>query len=132
MLYIVYIENDQASRFSFEQITATLRARGFDNYLYLYNTLEEAFDSIPLERPDIVFFELRPRSKQAPSNLDFVRLLRQHPLCTHTSLVAMAEFILPADRSAALSAGCHAFLQKPVRYPAVEATINRLVFGALP
>ena len=78
MLYIVYIENDQAGRFSFEQIAATLRARGFDNYLYLYNTLEEAFDSIPLERPDIVFFELRPRSKQAPTNLDFVRLLRQH------------------------------------------------------
>ncbi len=131
MLYIACIENDKTSRFGFEQIAATLRARGFDHYLYLYSTLDEAFDSIPLERPDIVFFELRPRSKSDPSNLDFIRLLRQHPLCAHTSLVAMSEFTLPADRSAALSAGCHAFIQKPVRYQAVETTINRLVLGSL-
>lgn len=127
MLHVAYIENDKHSLFTFEQIMIVLRARGVDNSLYVYTSTEEALKNIPLQRPDIIFLDLRINNGRKPSALDLVRTLREHPLCKKTILVAMADYAMPADRSTALAAGCHEFLAKPVRYQSIEETITHLV-----
>jgi CheY-like chemotaxis protein len=129
ILHIAYIESDKHSRFTFEQIAVVLRARGFDNQLYCYTSPAEALEHLPLERPDIVFVDLRTHNGQKPAGLDLVRLLRQHPLCQNTLIVGMAEYAMPGDRAAALAGGCQAFLPKPVRYQTVEEIIASLGFS---
>jgi CheY-like chemotaxis protein len=127
MIHIAYVESDKHSRFTFEQITVVLRARGVENQLHFYDTPEEALQVIPSERPDIVFLDIRTHNGHHPAGLDLARMLRQHPLCRNMAIVAMAEYAMPADRTAALAAGCNDFLSKPMRYQAVEEAIVHLV-----
>ncbi len=123
MFHIGYIENDPARQFAFEQIAVLLRARGFDNELRIYPHLTEAFDQIPQDRPDFVFVDVRAQTEHRPSGLDLVRALRQHPLCQKTTIIGLADYAMPADRRAALVAGCNDFLPRPLRYQAVEDVI---------
>jgi CheY-like chemotaxis protein len=125
MFHIAYIESDRHRQFTFEEITVRLCGCGFDNELHVYHNPEEALAELPLERPDIVFVDVRARTERKPSGLDLVRALRQHPLCKKTVIIGMAEYALPADRNAALAAGCNDFVPKPVRYQIVEDVIRR-------
>jgi CheY-like chemotaxis protein len=127
MIHIAYIESDKHSLFTFEQIAVVLRARGFDNQLHVFSAPDQALEMIPLERPDIVFLDLRTYEGRRQVGLDLARALRNHPLCKRTAVVGMAEYAMPADRTAALSAGCHDFLPKPARYQAIEEIIIQLV-----
>jgi two-component system cell cycle response regulator DivK len=127
MLHIAYIENDRHRQFTFEQITVLLRARGFDNELRVYHSPEEALEQLPLERPDILFLDVRARTERKPSGLDLVRTLRQHPLCSKMIIIGMAEYAMPADRNAALAAGCNDFVPKPVRYQSIEDVIQQQI-----
>ncbi len=61
---------------------------------------------------------------------DLVRALRQHPLCQRMIIIGMAEYAMPADRTAALTAGCNDFLTKPLRYQAVEDAITQALSGS--
>lgn len=131
MIYIACLETDPQCRFTFEQIAVLLRARGFDNALRFYLSPQEALDSIPRERPDFVFLDSRLRDSGRLGGLDLVRTLRQHPLCQGVILVGMAEYAMPADCSAALAAGCHDFVPKPVRYQTIEDVIARQVQSAV-
>jgi CheY-like chemotaxis protein len=127
MIHIACIEGDKESQFTFEEIAAVLRARGFENQLRLYTSPAQALEQIPLERPEIVFVDVRLYDGRKQVGLDLTRALRNHPLCRRTALVGMAEYPTPADQTAALMAGCHEFMAKPVRYQAVEDAIIRLV-----
>jgi CheY-like chemotaxis protein len=130
MIRIAYVESDQCSQFTFEQITVLLRARGFNNELLTYPDPGEALRLIPLERPDVIFLDIRPHSNRKGFGLDLARTFRQHPLCRNTVIVGMADYAMPADRMAALVAGCHDFVPKPVRYQTVEDIIAQRVLGA--
>jgi CheY-like chemotaxis protein len=123
MFHIGYIENDPARQFAFEQIAVLLRARGFDNDLQIYPHLAQAFDQIPQDRPDVVFVDVHAQTEHRPAGLDLVRALRQHPLCQKTTIIGLADYAMPADRRAALAAGCNDFLPRPLRYQAVEDVI---------
>jgi CheY-like chemotaxis protein len=120
MIHIACIEADTHSRFTFEQIAVLLKARGIENRLHFYPSVQDALLNIPQDRPDVVFMEARVHLSRRPSGLDVARTLRQHPLCQNMLLVAMADYAMPADRSAALAAGCHDFVSKPLRYQAIE------------
>ncbi len=125
MIHIACIEPDSQSRFTFEQIAVLLRASGYPNVLHFYQTPQEALDAIPQERPDYVFLDSRQHGPNRPNGLDLVRALRQHPLCRGVILVAMAEYAMPGDSSAALAAGCHEFVPKPLRYQSVADIVTR-------
>jgi CheY-like chemotaxis protein len=125
MLHIAYIESDRHRQFTFAQIAVLLRANSFDNQLLFYQDIATAIERLPVERPDIVFVDVRARTERRPSGLDLVRVLRQQPLCRNIIIVGMAEYAMPADRNAALAAGCNDFIPKPVRYQAVEDAIQQ-------
>jgi CheY-like chemotaxis protein len=127
MLHIAYIESDRHRQFTFEQIAVLLRANGFDNRLSFYSNPTAAIDHLPGTCLDIVFVDVRARTERRPSGLDLVRTLRHHPICRDVIIVGMAEYAMPADRNAALAAGCNDFLPKPVRYQAVEDVIYQHV-----
>jgi two-component system cell cycle response regulator DivK len=131
MLHIAYIESDRHRQFTFEQIAVLLRANGFDNQLLFYPDPATAIEQLPVERPDIVFVDVRARTERRPSGLDLVRALRQHPLCKDTMIIGMAEYAMPADRNAALAAGCNDFVPKPIRYQAVEDVIQQQITRTL-
>jgi two-component system cell cycle response regulator DivK len=131
MLHIAYIESDRHRQFTFEQIAVLLRANGFDNQLLFYPDPASAIEQLPVERPDIVFVDVRARTERRPSGLDLVRALRQHPLCKDTMIIGMAEYAMPADRSAALAAGCNDFVPKPIRYQTVEDVIQQQITRTL-
>jgi two-component system cell cycle response regulator DivK len=104
-----------------------LRATGLDNWLSFYENPADAIEQLPVTRPDIVFVDVRARTSRKPSGLDLVRALRQHPLCQDILIVGMAEYAMPADRNAALAAGCNDFLPKPARYQAIEDVIQKYI-----
>jgi CheY-like chemotaxis protein len=131
MLHIAYIESDRHRQFTFEQIAVLLRANGFDNQLLFYPDPATAIEQLPVERPDIVFVDVRARTERRPSGLDLVRALRQHPLCKGAMIIGMAEYAMPADRNAALAAGCNDFVSKPIRYQAVEDVIRQQITRTL-
>jgi CheY-like chemotaxis protein len=127
MLHIAYIESNPHYQFTFEQITVLLRARGYDNELAFYADPEAALAQLPLQRPEIVFLDVRHRTERRPSGLDLVRALRRHPLCQKMTIVGMADYAMPADRNAALAAGCSDFVPKPLRYQAIEDIVTQHV-----
>ncbi|NDJ77595.1 MAG: response regulator [Chloroflexi bacterium] len=125
MIHIAYIESDNSSLFTFEQIAVVLNARGIENQFHSYTTPTQALEHLPLQRPDITFIDLRSNNGHKPASLDLVRMLRQHPLLRGMIVIGMADYAMPADRSAALAAGCHEFLPKPARYQTIEETISQ-------
>jgi CheY-like chemotaxis protein len=122
MIRIAYVENDRRSQFTFEQITVLLRARGFSTELCVYSDPEDALRRIPAERPDIIFLDIRQYGPHK-GGLALAHAFRQHPLCWSSVIVGMADYAMPADRTAALRAGCHDFVPKPLRYQTVEDII---------
>lgn len=124
-IHIAYVENNPDRQFTFEQIGVVLRAKGIENLLLTYTAQHDALESLPAERPDIVFVNLRMRTGRHTAGLDLVRALRRHPLCREMVIVGMAEYAMPADRSAALAAGCDDFVSLPARYQDVEDVILR-------
>jgi CheY-like chemotaxis protein len=123
MFHIAYIESDPTRQFAFEQVAVLLRARGFDIELHIYPRLVEALTELPQDRPDFVFVDVRAQTEHRPSGLDLVRALRQHPLCQKITIIGLADYAMPADRRAALAAGCNNFLPRPLRYQAVEDVV---------
>jgi CheY-like chemotaxis protein len=124
-IHIACVENDPGPQFTFEQIAVLLTARGINNTLQFYDSRSAAINSLPAERPDIVFINLRMRTGRHSGGLDIVRALRQHPLCDNMVLVGMAEYAMPGDRAAAISGGCQDFVALPIRYQDVEDVILR-------
>lgn len=124
MIKIAYVEDEARNHFTFEQYTILLRAHGVANILSIYTTGEEALEKIPSEVPDIVFMDVR---LPGITGLDVTRQLRTRDQLKALPIIALTAYAMPADRQAALDAGCNDFLAKPVRYQAVEDVIRRYV-----
>ena len=126
ILHIAYVENDQQLQSTFQHMVNLFSARGIECTLRVYDTQLAALNELPYERPDVVFVNLRMRNGRQTAGLDIVRVLGQHPLCQAITIVGVAEYAIPADRSAALAAGCHGFLPIPAHFQDVEDMIRRI------
>ena len=126
MIKIVYVEDETRNHFTFEQYTILLRAHGIENSLVIYTTGEEALQAIPGAIPDIIFMDVR---LPGITGLDVTRQLRLQDTLKSLPIIALTAYAMPADRQAALAAGCDDFLAKPVRYQAVEDVIRRYLLA---
>ena len=124
VIKIAYVEDEARNHFTFEQYTILLKAHGVDNTLAIYATGEEALSAIPGNVPDIIFMDVR---LPGITGLDVTRQLRTQETLKSLPIIALTAYAMPADRQAALEAGCNDFLAKPVRYQAVEDVIRRHV-----
>lgn len=124
MIKIAYVEDEARNHFTFEQYTILLKAHGIENALSIYPTGEDALKVIPTNIPDIIFMDVR---LPGITGLDVTRQLRTQDNLKTLPIIALTAYAMPADRQAALEAGCDDFLAKPVRYQAVEDVIRRHV-----
>jgi two-component system cell cycle response regulator DivK len=124
VIKIAYVEDEARNHFTFEQYAILLRAHGVENALSIYTTGEEALVAIPGNVPDIIFMDVR---LPGITGLDVTRQLRLQEKLKALPIIALTAYAMPADRQAALDAGCDDFLAKPVRYQAVEDVIRRYV-----
>ena len=120
MIHIACLAQDAPSRLAFDHFSILLRANGYDNTMSFYTTPQDALETMPLERPDMLFFDMRIPGGMQPGGLELVRILRRHPLLCKTTFIAMVEYPMPADETAARAAGCDGLLSKPARYQRVE------------
>jgi two-component system, cell cycle response regulator DivK len=127
VIKIAYVEDEARNHFTFEQYTILLRAHGIDNALSIYMTGEDALKAIPTDVPDIIFMDVR---LPGITGLDVTRALRKDDKLKALPIIALTAYAMPADRQAALDAGCDDFLAKPVRYQAVEDIIRRYLVAA--
>jgi two-component system, cell cycle response regulator DivK len=124
VIKIAYVEDEARNHFTFEQYTILLKAHGIENALSIYPTGEDALKVIPTSIPDIIFMDVR---LPGITGLDVTRQLRTQENLKSLPIIALTAYAMPADRQAALDAGCDDFLAKPVRYQAVEDVIRRYV-----
>jgi two-component system, cell cycle response regulator DivK len=124
VIKIAYVEDEARNHFTFEQYTILLKAHGIENTLSIYMTGEDALKAIPDNIPDIIFMDVR---LPGITGLDVTRQLRTQDKLKTLPIIALTAYAMPADRQAALDAGCDDFLAKPVRYQAVEDVIRRYV-----
>jgi two-component system cell cycle response regulator DivK len=124
VIKIAYVEDEARNHFTFEQYTILLKAHGIENALSIYPTGEDALKVIPTNIPDIIFMDVR---LPGITGLDVTRQLRTQENLKTLPIIALTAYAMPADRQAALDAGCDDFLAKPVRYQAVEDVIRRHV-----
>jgi two-component system cell cycle response regulator DivK len=122
VIKIAYVEDEARNHFTFEQYTILLKAHGVDNTLVIYPTGEDALQAIPNALPDIIFMDVR---LPGITGLDVTRELRTQDKLKKLPIIALTAYEMPADRQAALDAGCDDFLAKPVRFQAVEELIRR-------
>src|SRR5258708_23250473 len=121
LIKIAYVEDEARNHFSFEQYAILLKAHGVENVLSIYMTGEEALQVIPQHIPDIIFMDVR---LPGITGLDVTRQLRQQDLLRELPIIALTAYAMPADRQAALDAGCNDFLAKPGRYQTIAGVIR--------
>ena len=87
----------------------TLRARGYT--LLKAVDGEEALDMAIREQPDLVIMDM-----QLPgmSGLEVTSRLRQMPALSHLPIVAVTASAMKGDKEKFITAGCDAYLSKPI------------------
>lgn len=87
-------------------------------------TLQEARRSLDHNRPSLILLDVRLPDGDG---LDLAREIQGRPEGERMPILAISASVLPHERADALSAGCAAFLAKPIR----PAELLRVVRGLL-
>ena len=90
-------------------IEMLLKARGYA----LLNATdgEQAMNMAIRERPDLIIMDI-----QLPTvdGIEVTRRLRQTPALSRTPIIALTAYAMKGDRERFISAGCDAYLSKPI------------------
>jgi two-component system, cell cycle response regulator DivK len=92
-----------------ELVTDLLEAGDF--VVFRARTAEDGFRLAGQEQPDLVLMDL---SLPGMDGLAATRLLRKNPATRHLIIVALTAHAMRGDEKIALSAGCDAYLTKPI------------------
>lgn len=84
-----------------------------------------ALDVACASRPDVIVARL-PQRDPTLSTLDLLRAFRAHPATRHLPVLVLATSIEPADREAALAAGCDSYVMLPFDPEALSEEVRRL------
>lgn len=103
-------------------IEMTLRARGYT--LLRATDGEEALDIAVRECPDLIMMDV-----QLPKmgGLEVTRRLRQMPAFNHVPILALTAYAMKGDEGKCLSAGCDAYLSKPVNTRELPDRIEKML-----
>ena len=103
---ILIVEDDPRS---LKMIRMTLRAYGYS--LLEATDGEEALKMARSDKPDLIIMDLRlPKV----SGLEVTRQLRQMSDFSHIAIIAITAYAMKGDEEKAISAGCDAYLAKPI------------------
>ena len=103
---ILIVEDDPRS---LKMIRMTLRPYGYS--LLEATDGEEALKMARSDKPDLIIMDLRlPKV----SGLEVTRQLRQMSDFSHIAIIAITAYAMKGDEEKAISAGCDAYLAKPI------------------
>jgi len=103
---ILIVEDDPRS---LKMIRMTLRPYGYS--LLEATDGEEALKVARSDKPDLIIMDLRlPKV----SGLEVTRQLRQMSDFNHIAIIAITAYAMKGDKEKAISAGCDAYLAKPI------------------
>lgn len=96
-----------------------------------YETLEtkDGFEALTItkeQRPDLILMDI-----QLPeiSGLDVTRRIKEDPMIADIPIVAVTAFAMKDDEEKILSAGCQAYLSKPISIGPFLHTVKKFLDG---
>lgn len=80
----------------------------------------DALELVKKEHPDLVLMDI-----QMPeiSGLEVTRLIRAESKIADTKIIAISAFAMPGDEEKILTAGCNAYISKPISIPLFFQTV---------
>jgi two-component system, cell cycle response regulator len=103
---VMVVEDEPASS---KLVSVVLAAEGHS--VTTASTAEAAFESVKADKPDVLLLDLL---LPGMDGLGLARLLKGDPSTERIRIIALTAFPDVFHKEQALSAGCHAFLVKPV------------------
>jgi CheY-like chemotaxis protein len=103
-------------------IRMTLRPYGYS--LLEATDGEEALKVARSDKPDLIIMDLRlPKV----SGLEVTRQLRQMSDFNHIAIIAITAYAMKGDKEKAISAGCDAYLAKPINTRELPKLITEML-----
>lgn len=87
-------------------------------------TLQDARRALHQGRPDLILLDVRLPDGDG---LDLAREMQHREVPERVPILAISASVLPHERADALSAGCDAFLPKPLRPAELLTTVRALL-----
>jgi two-component system cell cycle response regulator DivK len=116
---ILIVEDDPRS---LKMIRMTLRPYGYS--LLEATDGEEALKVACSDKPDLIIMDLRlPKV----SGLEVTRQLRQMSDCNHIAIIAITAYAMKGDKEEAISAGCDAYLAKPINTRELPKVVTEML-----
>jgi len=116
---ILIVEDDPRS---LKMIRMTLRPYGYS--LLEATDGEEALKVARSDKPDLIIMDLRlPKV----SGLEVTRQLRQMSDFNHIAIIAITAYAMKGDKEKAISAGCDAYLAKPINTRELPKLITEML-----
>ena|ERR1700761_9062508 len=111
------------------EMNRVMIARRLDKKGYQVVTAVDGQDAVRMaeaEVPDIILMDM---DLPVMSGLDATREIRRNPALQKIPIVALTAHAMAGDSEMAASAGCNAYVTKPIDFPALVSTIERLLAG---
>jgi CheY-like chemotaxis protein len=116
---ILIVEDDPRN---LKMIQMTLRPYGYS--LLEATDGEEALKVARSDKPDLIIMDLRlPKV----SGLEVTRQLRQMSDFSHIAIIAITAYAMKGDKEKAISAGCDAYLAKPINTRELPGLITEML-----
>lgn len=116
---ILIVEDDPRN---LKMIQMTLRPYGYS--LLEATDGEEALKVACSDKPDLIIMDLRlPKV----SGLEVTRQLRQMSNFSHIAIIAITAYAMKGDKEKAISAGCDAYLAKPINTRELPRLITEML-----
>lgn len=108
---------------------ATLLLRNADHAVLCAADAEAGVTMARAELPDLILMDI-----QLPGmdGLEATELLKNDPLTATIPVIALTAMAMKQDREKSKSAGCDAYIAKPLRYAELYAAINALLAQGVP
>ena len=116
---ILIVEDDPRS---LKMLRILLRPYGYS--LLEATDGEEALKVARSDKPDLIIMDLRlPKV----SGLEVTRQLRQMSDFSHIAIIAITAYAMKGDKEKAISAGCDAYLAKPINTRELPGLITEML-----
>ncbi len=103
-------------------LRATLAARGIETRAA--QNAEETWAALELARPAVILMDVQ---LPGTDGLTLTKAIRRDERFARLPIVAVTAYAMEADRRAALSAGCDAFMAKPIDVRALGELVDTLM-----
>ncbi len=118
---ILLVEDNQTDLKLFSAVLQSSGHRVFEN-----GSVEQAMEEIKRRQPEVILLDL---NLPGMDGLALARQLKQDPATKHIPIVAITAAAEQFSRTAALAAGCDAYITKPVNTRKLSEQVTEATAG---